>query len=46
MKCRILFLGENEKNTINLLSADLAQRVVRVNEKAASQNLNIGVSPC
>ena len=29
MKCQILFSGESKKN-INLLSAELAQRVVRV----------------
>ena len=31
MKCQILFAGENKKNTINLSSAELAQRVVKVN---------------
>ena len=30
MKCQILFSGENEKNIINLLSAELAQREVKV----------------
>ena len=30
MKCPILFLGKIKKN-INLLSAELAQRVVKVN---------------
>ena len=29
MKCQILFLGENKKNIINLLSAENAQRVVK-----------------
>ena len=31
MKCQILFTGKNKKNIINLLSAELAQRVVMVN---------------
>ena len=31
MKCQILFAGENKKNTINLSSAELAQRMVKVN---------------
>ena len=30
MKCQILFYGENKKNVINLSSAELAQRVVKV----------------
>ena len=30
MKCQILFSGKNKKNNINLLSSDLAQRVVKV----------------
>ena len=30
MKCQILFSGKNKKNIINLLSAELAQRVVKV----------------
>ena len=28
MKCQILFSGKNKENIINLLSAELAQRVV------------------
>ena len=31
MKCQILFSGKNKKNIINLYSADLARRVVKVN---------------
>ena len=31
MKCQILFSGENKKNTMNLLSSELAQRKVRIN---------------
>ena len=30
MKCLILFSGENKKNIINLLSAEIAQRVVKI----------------
>ena len=33
MKCGILFSGKNEKNIINLSSAELAQRVVKVKGK-------------
>ena len=31
MKCQILFSGKNKKNIINLSSAKLSQRVVKVN---------------
>ena len=31
MKSQILFSGKNKKNITNLLSAELAQRVVKVN---------------
>ena len=31
MKCQILFSRKNKKTIINLLSAELAQRVVKVN---------------
>ena len=31
MKCQILFSRKNKKNIINLLSAEFAQRVVKVN---------------
>ena len=31
MKCQILFSGKNKKNIINLLSAENAQRMVKVN---------------
>ena len=30
MKCQILFSGKNKKNIIDLLSAELARRVVKV----------------
>ena len=30
MKCQILLSGKNKKNSINLSSAELAQRVVKV----------------
>ena len=30
MKCQLLFSGKNKKTTINLFSADLAKRVVKV----------------
>ena len=30
MKCQILISGNNKKNVINLLSAELAQRMVKV----------------
>ena len=32
MKCRILFSWKNKNNIINLSSAELAHRVVKVNE--------------
>ena len=32
MKYQILFSGKNKKNAISLSSAELAQRVVKVNE--------------
>ena len=31
MKCQILFSGKNKKSITNLVSAELAQRVVKVN---------------
>ena len=34
MKCRILFSGKNMKNITNLLSAELANKVVMVNVAA------------
>ena len=40
MKYQILFSGENKKNVINLLSAELAQRVVKV--KMGGKTLNQG----
>ena len=39
MKCENLFYGENEKNVINLSSAELAQRVVKV-------QLDPRIEPC
>ena len=33
MKCHILFSGKSKKNVINLLSAELAKRVVKVTVK-------------
>ena len=32
MKCQILFSGKNKKNIISLLSAELAQREVKIKE--------------
>ena len=32
MKWQILFSGKNKKNIVNLLSAQLAQRVEKINE--------------
>ena len=32
MKCQCLFSGKNEKNTVNLSSAELAQKVVKVKQ--------------
>ena len=32
MKCQILFSGKNKKNSINLSSAENAQRVVKVKD--------------
>ena len=37
MKCQILFSGKNKKNILNLSSAELAQRVVKV--KVLSKSL-------
>ena len=31
MECQILFSGKNKKNIMNLSSAELSQRVVKVN---------------
>ena len=31
MKCQILFSGQNKKNITNLSSAELAQKVVKIN---------------
>ena len=45
MKCQILFSGKNKKN-INLLSAELAQRVVRVKESLATlEYINVKQMP-
>ena len=40
MKCQILFSWKNEKNIINLLSADLAQRVAKVNPLLKNSDKN------
>ena len=32
MRCQILFSGENKENIVNLSSAELVQRVVKVKE--------------
>ena len=39
MKCQILFSGKNKKNIINLLSAENAQRVVKVNSLDSISNM-------
>ena len=36
MKCQILFSGKNKKNIINLSSAELAKRVVKVNKSSGT----------
>ena len=38
MKCQSLFTRNNKKNTINLSSAELALRVVKVNTKQIGSN--------
>ena len=38
MKCPILFSGKIRKNILNLLSAELARRVVNVNTKIIVEN--------
>ena len=43
MKCQILFSWENTKNIINLLSAELAQRVVKVKN---NQNVSAFTDIC
>ena len=40
MKCQILFPGKNKKNITNLLSAELAQEVVKV-KQAPERKTNI-----
>ena len=35
IKCQTLFSGENKKNITNLLPAELAQRMVKVNNTAS-----------
>ena len=37
MKCQILFSGKNKKNIINLSSAELAQREVKVKYEGCSK---------
>ena len=39
MKCQILFSGEKNKKNINLSSAELALRVVKVNAKFSFMHL-------
>ena len=34
MKCQNLFSGKNKKNIISLLSAELAQRVAKINMRS------------
>ena len=34
MKCQMLFFEKNKKHVVNLLSAELAQRVVKVNDNS------------
>ena len=41
MKCQILFSGKNQKNIINLVSAELAQRVVKVNMSLESSDFSM-----
>ena len=36
MQCQILFSGKNKKNIINLSSAELAQRVVKVKKQGVA----------
>ena len=48
MKCQILFSWENNKNIINLLLAELAQRVVKVKGKDFAlweQTLSLRAAP-
>ena len=40
MKCQSLFSGKNKKNIINLLSAEFAQRVVKVKQRSLCNNCN------
>ena len=44
MKCQILFSGEKKKNIINLSSAELAQRVVKVNAPVIQRHFSIFLS--
>ena len=37
MKCQILFSGEKKEKTINLSSAEVAQRVAKVNHRCRVQ---------
>ena len=43
--CQILFSGKSKKNNINLLSAELAQRVVKV-KNWLSYNVTIFIQTC
>ena len=42
MKCQILFSGKNKKNIINLLSAENAQRVVKVKPIKGFNSMSYG----
>ena len=47
MKCQNLFSGKNKKNIINSLSAELIQRVVKVNDPVRDQSNSINlISHC
>ena len=41
MKCQSLFSGKNKKNILNLSSAELAQRVVKINKELFFSALHI-----
>ena len=40
MLCQILFLGKNKENITNLMSTDLAKRVVKVNVSCFNELTN------
>ena len=39
MKCQILFSGKNKENSINMLPAEYAQRVVKVKRSVTCNKL-------